>query len=278
MKNIQFNRYHKEVKNILSQTTITGAVGSSAANRLETYCKVIRHNQFITVLDIENYDFTFKYGIEKVLGYSDSEFTARSLIGYTNTDKETHPIIHPDDVSWYLHYGVLLYKFLSNAHTTINFDTDYAWFRFRVKSWSGDFFMAEYITLLHEATPEGQILSHLDIWTILPIENTDTFVPDFGFYSRNNFEEHKLIFHEINEDILGIKFTDREIEVAKKIAMGYTRKEVADMLSVAVGSINTHVTNMKGKINHYLLQTPKPKSISNITELLRFATAYKLLR
>lgn len=277
MKNIRFDNYHKQVKDILGHMVVNNQKVSDISMRLENYCNAARHNQFVTVHNAQEYEFSFKYGVKRALGFTDAEFTAKNLIGQTDRHRKISPIIHPDDICWYLHYGVLLYKLLSNAASSLNFDTDYAWFRFRIRNSKGQLLMAEYITLLHEVTSEGQLLSHLDVWTVLPLNNSDTFTPDFGFYTKKNFEKNATLFNKINEEQLGIRFTNREKEVAKKLMLGLTRKEVAGELAIGVGSVNTHVNNMKEKVNLYQSQIAPLKPISNITELLRFANAYKLL-
>lgn len=278
MKNIRFEKYHEQVKDILKLTDFKHQHDGDLNTRIENYCKALCHNQFITVLDAYRYEFTFSYGVKQALGHDSKDFTAKNLVGYNLPNSHTTSVIHPDDVSWYLHYGTLLYKILGALTSSIDFSSDHAWFKFRVRNKSDKWVVAEYITFLHETTSDGKLLSHLDIWTILPLTNPETFTPDFGFYTRENYDQNVNVFHQINEEQLGIKFSTREIEVAKALSMGYTRKEVAERLKIGPGSVNTHVNNMKEKTNTYQQQFGPNRKISNLTELLRFASAYKLLR
>jgi len=54
--------------------------------------------------------------------------------------------------------------------------------------------------------------------------------------------------------------TDREREVLKLVAEGYTAKEIADMLVISLRTVETHKTNLMKKLN-----------IHNKADLIRFA-------
>ncbi|QHI35957.1 Oxygen regulatory protein NreC [Kordia antarctica] len=57
-----------------------------------------------------------------------------------------------------------------------------------------------------------------------------------------------------------LKLTQRELEVLKLIAFGYSSKEIAEMLSRSVATINTHRKNLIGKTG-----------VKNSKELIKFA-------
>ena len=280
MKQTKFNKYHTQVNDILLNTDLRQNLDEGIADRLENYCKTLRHNQFVTVLNVKDYNFTFQCGVQKALGFDESEFTAKNLIGHGSSlsINGSSSIIHPDDIAFYLHYGMLLYKLINKIIPQMHFSIDHAWFRFRLYSKTGELYVAEYTTFLHEATETGQMLSHVDIWTIHRPLTQDDFMPDFGFFTLQKFEEHKKYFFELNEEQLGIKFSPRQIAIVRKLALGLSRKETAAALGIGEGSINTHVNNMKAKVNNFRAQFASEKPISNVTELLRFARLYKLLR
>jgi DNA-binding NarL/FixJ family response regulator len=54
--------------------------------------------------------------------------------------------------------------------------------------------------------------------------------------------------------------TDREREMLKLVAEGYTAKEIADMLVISLRTVETHKTNLMNKLN-----------IHNKSDLIRFA-------
>ena len=54
--------------------------------------------------------------------------------------------------------------------------------------------------------------------------------------------------------------TDREREMLKLVAEGYTAKEIADMLFISLRTVETHKTNLMKKLD-----------IHNKADLIRFA-------
>ena len=54
--------------------------------------------------------------------------------------------------------------------------------------------------------------------------------------------------------------TDRELEILKRIAEGYSNKEIGDQLHISHRTVDTHRTNLTRKLG-----------VSNIAGLIRFA-------
>lgn len=70
-----------------------------------------------------------------------------------------------------------------------------------------------------------------------------------------------LVAEEMSKDM-----TDRERDVFKLLAEGYTNKEIADMLSISVKTVETHRANIMHKYN-----------FKNITELVLFAVRNNII-
>ena len=70
-----------------------------------------------------------------------------------------------------------------------------------------------------------------------------------------------LVAEEMSKDM-----TDRERDVFKLLAEGYTNKEIADMLSISVKTVETHRANIMHKNN-----------FKNITELVLFAVRNNII-
>lgn len=60
--------------------------------------------------------------------------------------------------------------------------------------------------------------------------------------------------------------TDREIEILKLIAEGYSNKEIGDQLFISHRTVDTHRTNLMKKLD-----------VHNIAGLIRFAINNKLV-
>jgi|GEM_PF-1322131 len=63
-------------------------------------------------------------------------------------------------------------------------------------------------------------------------------------------KEHKENAQEENsyEEALKI-LTPREVEVLELVGQGYTSKEVTEILSISINTVNTHRKNIKHKLN-----------------------------
>jgi DNA-binding NarL/FixJ family response regulator len=64
----------------------------------------------------------------------------------------------------------------------------------------------------------------------------------------------------------GVELTEREVDIIKLIARGYTNKEVADKLNISSHTVNTHRKNMMAKLN-----------ITNVAGLVVYAFKEDLL-
>jgi DNA-binding NarL/FixJ family response regulator len=64
----------------------------------------------------------------------------------------------------------------------------------------------------------------------------------------------------------GVELTEREVDIIKLIAKGYTNKEVADKLNISSHTVNTHRKNMMAKLN-----------INNVAGLVVYAFKEDLL-
>jgi DNA-binding NarL/FixJ family response regulator len=65
---------------------------------------------------------------------------------------------------------------------------------------------------------------------------------------------------ESEDDVLYAKLSDREKQILKLIAEGYTMQQTADMLSLSIKTVMTHRTNIMEKLG-----------IHNRTELIKYA-------
>lgn len=70
----------------------------------------------------------------------------------------------------------------------------------------------------------------------------------------------------INDDKHFSQLTDRETEILKLIATGYSNKEIADKLDISHRTVDTHRTNLMKKLE-----------VSNVAGLVRFAFKNGLL-
>ena len=58
-----------------------------------------------------------------------------------------------------------------------------------------------------------------------------------------------IISEENEKGCEGVELTEREVDIIKLIAKGYTNKEVADQLNISAHTVNTHRKNIMAKLN-----------------------------
>ncbi len=58
-----------------------------------------------------------------------------------------------------------------------------------------------------------------------------------------------IISEENEKGCEGVELTERELDIIKLIAKGYTNKEVADQLNISAHTVNTHRKNIMAKLN-----------------------------
>ncbi|MDX2010952.1 MAG: LuxR C-terminal-related transcriptional regulator [Myxococcaceae bacterium] len=274
MRPLTFSAYHRQVRVFLARARALGRSSSDLEDFLARYESVLAPNQFLTVFDVAAYRYTRHRRVREVLGYAPEEFTGLALIGH-GVDR---PIIHPDDVPFYLHFGRLVHQLASVVPDPVVVLRDYGWFRFRLSHRNGALLAAYYLSFYFELDDERRPRSHVDIWSVTPLDVEARFEPDFGFFMANGFEGAKKTFHELNEAALGLRLTPQQSKIVTMLRAGLSRKEVAGRLHIAEGSVDSHFTTIRSNMNRFLERNGHAARVSSAIQLIAFAEKYKLLR
>jgi DNA-binding CsgD family transcriptional regulator len=275
MKALSFETYHHQVKSALQHAQTVYKSGIDQQSFVAQYSSVLGANQFLTVFDLIDYKYVLHHGLTEVLGYSAEEFTELALIGHGGRT----PIIHHEDVPYYLHFGGLLHKVAATAKSPIELMKDYGWFRFRIRAKDGRLFAAHYLSFYFDLHKPTIPRSHIDVWSVVPIQEDARFQTDFGFFASHGFADTKAEFHRLNEEALGLRLTPQQARILSLLRDGLSRKQVAAELSIAEGSVDAHFTQIRTKVNDWFASHGQSSTqLSTAIQLIAFAEKYKLLR
>ena len=175
--------------------------------------------------------------IEQVIGYNPSEFDLSKM----------NEIMHPDDVPWFLTFGNITIRFLSQLPSDkkmkykIRFDH-------RLRKKNGDYARILNQGILVEQGEDGKFLRtlivHSDI-SYLKQESKPTLSmigldgePSFINVGQDN------MFKESNDDL-----SKREKEVLILLIEGKLSKEIGNFLHISKQTVDTHRKNMLQKKN-----------------------------
>lgn len=87
---------------------------------------------------------------------------------------------------------------------------------------------------------------------------SETFVNSY-FKSKKQSEEHQ-------EEIV-IPLTEREIEILKNVAEGYSNQDIANRLNISIRTVETHKSNIMKKLE-----------MDNTAELVKYAIKHNLIK
>jgi DNA-binding CsgD family transcriptional regulator len=185
------------------------------------------------IFNLKTFEFDFiSPEIEKVLGYSQSEVTAKFLFQK----------LHPEDQAWYTNFENETIKFLlgipADKIPKYKVRVD-----FRVQKKNG-----EYIRILHQVITIQQYTTgslfrtlgvHTDITHIKPHGK-----PTLSYIGLEG--EPSYINVQIGEQLIPIKdpLTGREKEILALIIEGKKNTEIARLLNISKQTVDTHRKNM----------------------------------
>jgi DNA-binding NarL/FixJ family response regulator len=78
--------------------------------------------------------------------------------------------------------------------------------------------------------------------------------------------QKETIDPNVNQSLLLAELTEREVEIIKSVAKGFSNKEIAEILFISPRTVDTHQTNIMRKLDMH-----------NVVELVRFAFHNKLI-
>jgi len=264
--------------------------------------KLIHPSMFITefIISEDIFDFVQKIGIERVLGYSDKEFTIQNLIKLGNLDAGSDDIyiIHPEDLEHTLRYSKIIFQLLF-SHQSMSNDysfkamRDYYSMTFRVRKKNGEWVRLTRMCYLYRLDENGKPLSHLDFWIVLGMSDKSNHVNYHLSYNNSKNEHLEELFYEMNCQLLDIKFDMAEREVLKLFDEGFTRKQMALIINNRLNVSSEYREIFKGRhkisantIKHYydsmrnkaftFLEKRDEKLFSGSTQLLNFAKKFGL--
>lgn len=161
--------------------------------------------------------------------------------------------VHPDDQAFLYRCEDLVAHFLRNCIEPGNIVKYKICYCVRLKTRDGSYRLFLFQTLTLKTTTDGALLkvfgAHSDISHITNISNyklsfighdgepSFTEIDVFGASTFENFKPYEFT-------LAGKEFTDREMDVLRLLASGYTTTGIAKELSISSATVSTHRKNM----------------------------------
>ncbi len=230
---------------------------------------LVTGEKFVTIFNFKEARFDFLHRVEDILGYTQEEFTIEAL---NNSPASDIHITSGKDIIHKLRYDLVMYKLLTKGYFLTSLEDCYE-ITFRVLHKNGKEMVVRRSCYIYEISRNGIPLSHIDIWEILPnIHHGHILI---NLISKNN-NNANLDFFNVNAEILGIKFTDRQLEILKYKEERKLNKEIAQELKITDKTLDNHINKMIGNFNSFLMNNNIDQKIYNVSDLLYFSRMYGL--
>ncbi|WP_182953913.1 LuxR C-terminal-related transcriptional regulator [Pedobacter gandavensis] len=196
----------------------------------------------------ENLDNTFNHGYSCIFNWSSMQYlfmsdSVKSILGYTSEAfleeglSFTLSIIHPEDMLRLkeLHQSIFNYYYSVTPEQRPKLRFSY---NLRVKKVNDDYIHILRQSTFTEFTVDGKP-------TIESVHSTD--ITGFKFSNNINLTIHQLsdsetylLCHEQEFSEVETKLTEREKQVLELVRFGYTTKEIAYQLYLAIETVKSH--------------------------------------
>lgn len=230
---------------------------------------LVTGEKFVTIFNFKETKFIFLHKVEDVLGYTKEEFTIEAL---NNSPVSDILITSEKDITHKLRYDLVMYKLLTKGYFLTSLQDCYE-ITFRVLHKSGREIVVRRSCYIYEVSNDGIPLSHIDIWEVIPGIHHDHVLVNLISKKNNNAN---LDFFDINTEILGIKFTDRQMEILKYKEERKLNKEIAHVLNITDKTLDNHINKMIGNFNSFLIKNNIYQRIYNVSDLLYFSRMFGL--
>lgn len=182
--------------------------------------------------------------------------TSLEVLGIEPIDLDLLKIVdrvHPDDQAFLFRCEDLVAHFLKNCIAPENIVKYKICYCVRLRTRDGSYRLFLFQTLTLKTTPDGALLkvfgAHTDISHITSTNNYKlSFIGQDGEPSFTDIdvlgspELENFIPYEFN--LVGKEFTDRELDVLRLLANGYSTIGIANELSISSATVATHRKNM----------------------------------
>lgn len=189
--------------------------------------------------------------IEQVMGYSPSEFTISLM----------NEKMHPDDMPWFLTFGKIMIRFLSQLppDKLMKYKMRYD---FRLRKKNGDYVRLLYQGILVEHGDDGKFFRTLNVHSDISYLKHDgkPTLSMIGLDGEPSYIDVQAdnMFKESNDDL-----SKREKQVLILLIEGMLSKQIGDFLHISKQTVDTHRKNMLRK-----------KNLNNTSELIGKALRY----
>ena len=192
-------------------------------------------------------------GFKKIMNFSSKTMTVEWILEN----------MHPEDKPRFFHYEKLVSDFFNelNPEKVLKYKVSYD---YRVKTKSGLYkWILQQVTTI-QADENGAVLRVIGIHTDISHIKTNQIPSGLSFIGLENepsffnYQNHNML-NAMTKDI----FTTTEKQILKLVVQGNTLKEIAEILSKSIHTINSHRKNIFQKTESKSIADLISKSIDN---------------
>jgi len=223
-------------------------------------------NTFITIYHFQTKEILFCYHVLENIGYTKDEFTIEAI---NNAENNPIHIIHPHDIEHKLRYDLVMYQLMAEGVKISSLADNYK-ISLRIIDKQDKVKRVSKQSYIFEVDENGTPLTQLDIWRLIPNDNPYVSIQLNSEHNKNIID----LFYKKNRELLGIKITERQMEILKLRNQRLDNKSVASHLFISVKTVENHIRNLTLTVKAYCDLHQIDEQIYNMNDLLHFIIKY----
>lgn len=197
---------------------------------------------FFCLTNTQNYSFEYvSKNLKACLGYEAGIFKRQGMRHFWS-------LMHPEDIDCWLNaLKELMIYTLEKIPVEQRNKMNYTW-NYRLKNASGT-----YVNIVQNTTPleldsEGKPIIGLAHYTVMHPDISLPVTATAKLLNNNNEYETKY-FNNFSQKLLNEAISNRERDVIRLLALGFSSKDIAEKLVISSHTVDTHRRNILKKLN-----------------------------
>ena len=217
-------------------------------------------NSYHYITDLLEQKLTFIYGVEKILGYKDEDFSLEKSI----------ELIHPRYRELFIEYGLMTFQLFREAHYRPHNSRLHYCIQYPVKRIDGKYILVQMNTSTIQTDKYGNpIVSYhriekLGLFLDVPIIiRPRIYFRTINFSNSLGEEAERDISERVSKIMLyKLKITNRELLILKDFSNGLSGSQIAVLQNIGIETVKEHSKKILKKARLYL-----SPNFGNIKEL-----------
>ncbi|MBL7749526.1 MAG: hypothetical protein JNM19_18960, partial [Chitinophagaceae bacterium] len=226
---------------------------SSQLAEIRSLQKTLGDERFFFVVDMQRFEMEHCYGVQKWLGYQESEFSLK---------KYWDSVVHPGSKKALLLVIMKMYELLSTGTYPLEFMVQRFSTKIVLRHANGKYYQFKKTSSVFQYDEKKRLLAYLDEFTKIGEYNADSTTEPRMYNSSGarEAEKEKAILEQVFLDFLGMKvYSVNELQTARNMAYfpHKSQAELAEEADLSVHTINTYCKRLLIKTRDFFHKTEK---------------------